>query len=273
MAMTSLRQTESLNPSSFMKLPVLRLTAVAAALLACATSARLSAVAYDLTTAGSSALVNGALFQTTTISSTGTGVISPFLRLQGNGSEQGLNSDSANNDLFADTKAGAWTHDVVLADLGIQAGFVGFLLDINQSSANPTLLFDSFKVYTRSGSITDGSQDTLADLNDAILRYDLGANSLLLNYDLNPGSGGGDLLIFLPTSFFQGATLADNLYVVAGFSGANAGFEEFSTFGIERPTPGTFGSPVPENTNVLVLLGAGMIGIFALRRKRTAIAA
>jgi len=257
-----------------MKLPALRLTAAVAALLACATSARLSAVAYDLTTAGSSALVNGALFQTTTLSTTGTGVIDPFLRLQKNDGEVGLNSDSDNADLFGDTKTGAWTHDVVLADLGIQAGFVGFLLDINQTAANPTLLFDTFKVYTRTGSITDGSQDTLADLSDAILRYDLGANSLLLNYDLNPGSGGGDLLIFLPTSFFTGATLADNLYVVAGFSGSNDGVEEFATFGIDRPTPGTFSvPPVPDNANTVLLLGAGMLGLLVASRKRATRAA
>ena len=256
-----------------MKQPIYRL-ALVTTLFACTYLARLSAVPYDLTTAGSSALVNGALFQTTTLQSTGTGVIAPFLRLQGNGSEQGLNSDSANNDLFADTKFGAWTHDVVLADLGIQAGFVGFLLDINQSSANPTLLFDTFKVYTRTGSITDGSQDDLTDLDDAILRYDLGANSLLLNYDLNPGSGGGDLLIFLPTSMFLGATLADNLYVVAGFSGSNSGFEEFATFGIDRPTPTTFSvPPVPDNANTVLLLGAGMLGLLVASRKRATRAA
>jgi hypothetical protein len=240
------------------------------ALFAGVSLARLSAAPYDLTTAGSSATVNGALFQTTTVSTTGTGVIAPFLRLQANGTESGLNSDSTNANLYGDTKFGSWTHDVVLSNLGVQSGFVGFLLDINQTSANPTLLFDTFKVYTRSGSITDGTPDLLTDV-PGVLRYDLGANSLLLDYSLNPGSGAGDLLIFLPTSFFSGATLADNLYVVAGFSGSNDGFEEFSTFGIDRPTPTTFGfPPVPENTNVLVLLGAGMIGIFALQRKRTA---
>lgn len=233
------------------------------------------AAAYDLTTAGSSQVVNGALFQTTTVQTTGTGVIAPFLRLQGNGTEQGLNSDTAAAGLYADTKTGTWTHDVQLSDLGIQAGFVGFLLDINQTSANPTLLFDTFQVYTRSASITDGSADTLADLSDATLRYDLGANSLLLNYDLNPGSGAGDLLIFLPTSFFAGASLSDYLYVHAGFSGSNDGFEEFSTFGVERPTPTTFGNPpsVPENANVLVLLGAGMLGVMAFSRKREALTA
>jgi hypothetical protein len=228
------------------------------------------AVPYDLTTAGSSATVNGALFQTTTLQTTGTGVIEPFLRLQGTGTESGLNSDSANANLYADTKFGAWTHDVKLADLGVQNGFVGFLLDINQTSANPTLLFDSFKVYSRAGSITDGTQDLLSDV-PGVLRYDLGANSLLLNYDLNPGSGAGDLLILLPTSFFTGATLADQLYVVAGFSGSNDGFEEFSTFGVDRPTPGQFDFPsVPDNANTLILMGAGMIGLVVASRKRTA---
>lgn len=226
------------------------------------------AVPYDLT-AGGSQLINGALFQTTDLQTTGTGVIDPFLRLQKTNGELGLNSNSDANLLLGDTKSGTFTHDVKLADLGIQAGFVGFLLDINQTSANPTILFDTFKVYTRAGSITDGSADTLADLNDAILRYDLGANSLLLNYDLNPGSGGGDLLIFLPTSFFLGATLADNLYVVAGFSGSNDGVEEFSTFGVDRPTPGQFDFPsVPDNANTVILLGAGMLGLVYASRKR-----
>jgi hypothetical protein len=226
------------------------------------------AVPYDLTDGGSQ-LINGALFVTTETQSTGTGLIQPFLRLQAGGTELGLNSNSDSPDLLGATKTGTWTHDVKLADLGIQDGFVGFLLDINQTSNNPEILFDTFKVYTRAGSITDGSADTLADLNDAILRYDMGANTLLLDYSLNHGSGSGDLLIFLPTSFFTGATLADNLYVVAGFSGSNDGFEEFSTFGIDRPTPGQFDFPsVPDNANTVILLGAGMIGLVVASRKR-----
>ena len=254
-----------------LKHPTHRLAAILA-LFACVSLVRLSAVPYDLTLGGSQ-VINGALFTTTGLQSTGTGLIDPFLTLQANGTEVGLNSNSANNKLFGATKSGN-TSDVVLADLGIQEGFVGFLLDINQTSANPQILFDTFKVYTRTGSITDGSQDTLADLNDAILRYDLGANSLLLNYNLNPGSGGGDLLIFLPTSMFLGATLADNLYVVAGFSGSNSGFEEFATFGIDRPTPGTFSvPPVPDNANTVLLLGAGMLGLLVASRKRATRAA
>jgi hypothetical protein len=228
-----------------------------------------SAVDYDLT-AGGSQTINGGIFQTTTIQTTGTGVIEPFLRLQNKDNEAGLNSDEGNGEVFADTKVGAWTHDVQLKDLATTTImgelYLGFLLDINQTSANPTILFNRFDLYVNPASITDGEQDTVSDLDQFI--WGMGNNTLLLNYDLNPGSGAGDLLIFAPVSYFMGLGLTadDFLYVHTEFCGSNDGFEEFATFG--TPSPTLFN--VPDGGATVAFLGLALVGMGLISRRQLA---
>jgi hypothetical protein len=234
-----------------------------------------SATVYDMTAANTTVTINGAIFTNTGLQSTGTGVIDPFLRLQANGSEAGLNSNEGQNDLFADTKAGIWTNDITLGDIGVTTinsiEYFVFLLDINQTNANPLINLDILKLYTRATSITDGNQDDpVSDLEGgaATLAYDLdagGDNTVKLDYSLNSGSGSGDLFVYVPTSLF-GAPDSSFLYMHTAFGSnpnvTNDGFEEWSTVGGTRPPH------VPDNGTTAILLGTGLIGLAILSRRR-----
>jgi hypothetical protein len=258
-----------------------------AALLAFAISSSASALTIDLTSGGSQN-IGGAVFTTTENQSTGTGIINPFLRLQGNGNETGLNSNEPNAKLLDATKAGIWTHDITLADLGTttfnSTNYYVFLLDVNETnSANGKLIsLDTFQLYTRTSSITDGSADTLAAVQSGgNLRYNMDANAsteVLLNYELNNGSGSGDLFVYVPTSLFAADTDSSFLYLYTqfGFKGvigekpntidyrSDAGFEEWATTKSRAQL-------VPDGGATVALLGFGLavIGLIA-RRKKTA---
>jgi hypothetical protein len=215
------------------RLPVRTVSSFSFALLAGTSLAVASDL--DLTTAGASGSFGVGKFVQTDPQSTGTGVIDPFVRLQNNGEERGFNTDhSPLNGELGDIKAGAWTHSLLVSDLSlvIHEGELSarFLLDINQNNSNPLLSLDELQVYT-AGS---GSLSTHAAVFASNLVYDMGAgNRILLNYDLNPGSGAGDMFFYLPYSLFAGLeTQYLYLYSKFGASGGdyetNDGFEEWA---------------------------------------------
>src|SRR5262245_47570824 len=75
--------------------------------------------AYDISTGPdlSTPSINGGIFQSTNpASSAGTGVISAFLRVQANGTEQGFNTDSSPT---LDAKGGSFTRSLLLTDVPI----------------------------------------------------------------------------------------------------------------------------------------------------------
>lgn len=227
-----------------------------------------SAVVLDLTTLGSSGTIGDAFFQQMANTPTGTGNIDPFLRLQANGSEQGVNSPGP---YVMDEKAGIWTHAIQVSDFGIVdlngTPSIRVLLDINENVPGTLLSWDALKIYTAPVA----TYNNLADLDvNGSLIYDMGAgNQALLNYVLDNGSGSGDVLTWLPASLF--AAHQDEwfyLYSQFGASGgdyrSDAGFEEFAR--VDFPTPPPPG-PVPEPASVL-LLGGGLLGVAVLRRAR-----
>lgn len=105
-----------------------------------------------------------------------------------------------------------------------------FLLDINQTGANPLLSLDELRVYTAPAP----DLSTNATLFGQNLIYDIGAgNRILLDFSLGSGSGSGEMFFYLPMSLFTG--LEDSylyLYSKFGASGGdyatNDGFEEWA---------------------------------------------
>ncbi|QWV95703.1 PEP-CTERM sorting domain-containing protein [Geomonas oryzisoli] len=83
-----------------------------------------------------------------------------------------------------------------------------------------------------------------------------------MNYDLNPGSGWGDIYMYVPTSLFTGKSGYFTLY--SEFEGANDGFEEWAAMTSNPP-------PVPE-PGTFLLLGTGFLGlaVFSKRRRNNA---
>lgn len=225
---------------------------VAAALILVGPAAA-GAADLDLTSAGASGSFGTALFLQSDPQPTGTGVIDPFVRLMNNGSERGFNTDHSplDGDLV-DVKPGTWTHSVLVGSLtavlhdGVP--YVRFLLDINQTSANPLLSLDELRLYTA----TSPSLDSNAALFAENLVYDMGAgNRVLLDYDLNSGSGSGDMFLYVPAALFAGL---ENqylyLYSVFGASGGdyatNDGFEEWAHVMIAVPVANHSWSVVKE---------------------------
>jgi hypothetical protein len=226
---------------------------------AAALAAAMPATALELVTAGSSGFVNGGFFEQVPDQSTGTGVIEPFLRVQANGTEQGFNT-SVNNVL--DNKDGIWTHSLLVSDVPVVnlggTNYFQVLLDINQTGANPLLSLDQLKVYRQS----TGNISSVAGLTNQIYNLDgAGDTFIRLNYDLNPGSGAGDMFAYIPV-----AGSGDYFYLYSQFGSINAsndGFEEWATVGVSQPIP------EPE-TYALMMAGLGVVGFMARRRKARA---
>jgi hypothetical protein len=86
------------------------------------------------------------------------------------------------------------------------------------------------------------------------------ANGVLLNYDLNPGSGAGDMFFDVPTSLFAGVSgqyvlLYSQFGTPPGTYRSNDGFEEWAVIS---------GAAVPEPSSPLLCFLAAAI-YFGLR--------
>ena len=192
------------------------------------------ATTVDLTTPNSHGFIGSAEFSTNDRQSAGTGVIEPFLRVQANPTEHGFNSDGPLNGDLSQVKGGTWTHSVAVEDLAIQnfgsGDVIQLFLDVNQAGSSPLISLDELRLYTASSpNIT-----SLAQLGFENLVYDMGfGNRVLLNHNLESGSGSGDMTALVPASGLAGHDAEYfYLYCKFGTSGApytaNSGFEEWA---------------------------------------------
>jgi hypothetical protein len=186
----------------------------------------------NLTTAGSSGVINGAIYQQ--VDAPSPDLLQSFVRLDADGVEQGYNTD-ARPVQFDERPNASVTRSLLLADVPlVNIGGVDyreFVLDINQTVANPRLSLDELRIFV--GGVGDLSgyrprTDTLAGLT-AVYDMDAGANNWVqLNANLNRGGTSGDMRLYVPDQLFVGGSY---VYVYSKFGvnrSANGGYEEWS---------------------------------------------
>ena len=203
-----------------------------------------SATVLDLTTAGATASApSGAIVQQTDAQPTGTGFIRSFVRLQGassgGGTEQGYNTDGRALQ-FDENKSPQFTRSLTLDQVPIVnvngVSYRQFLLDINQKASSPLLSLDEARIFLGGTGNLTGYDTTCKTLAGQHSVFDLdtdGDVSVLLNYNLNHGSGSGDMFLLVPNANFANADPKSFVYLYSKFGGlagasANSGFEEWA---------------------------------------------
>ncbi|MFL6588968.1 MAG: hypothetical protein ACJ8M4_02215 [Chthoniobacterales bacterium] len=227
-----------------------------------------NATVVDLGSSGSGT-VNGAIFQTNNDHPTGTGVYDPFLTIQNSPWEQGYNSSTGNFDTKREPQ---WNHEIRFSDLqtttinGMQ--YFGFSVDVNEPGGSKAgISLDALTVWTSNTMQNSTSTNSSGYFNGSLgtLRYDLGANQVLYT-DANTGSGGGDINIYIPASYFAGTQANDFVYMYQRWGNTDAsqgGFEETALIhGL---------APVPEMSTIFPIVGLIVaVGSTSLLRRRRA---
>jgi hypothetical protein len=261
---------------------IIPILAVAAGLLPASTA---FGVPLDLTTTPpASGTINGAIYSTIDNHPTGTGVFDPFLTYQAKGVEEGFNtSQGGPGQGFLDTKrVPQWNHDLHVGDLapvtlsGKSGTFYAFELDANETgngNAARLLSIDDIRIYTSASDTANSVGDTGLVDNLGTLRYaqnaSLGvtANWVLIDASKKEGgstsgSGSSDMIVYVPTALFAGASTTDFLYfyTINGVNNAaDAGYEEWAAY---------TATGVPDGGSTLLLLGSSLtaLGFLAGRR-------
>lgn len=171
-------------------------------------------------------LGNTVLFALTNFSG-GSGNSNPFLRLkaaEGDTVQRGYNTGGTPD--FDTQQTG--TSPILLNQLPLvtidNTKYYEFRIDLNESNSNPQISLTKLQVYQSSSpNLTGYNFDTqeLAGLSPVINLN----STVLMDASLNPGSGVGDVLVYLPQQAFTGNPY---IYTYAEFQDADSGYEEFS---------------------------------------------
>lgn len=236
-----------------------------------------------------SGYINGAFF-TVDQGRGGTGIFNTFVKLGNDDTEQGYNTSARPKGTWPDILDDVWsslqhTYDIQLKNVPYLAlgeggiDYYEFALDINQVGAakGDYLSLDRVILFTT----TTGEQKPATISCFAIVRYDMdaapdGDSNVLLDGRRfgSTGSGWYDMLMYVPTSCFDGAHLDDYVYLYSAFGAvggewaANDGQEEWRILkgfeAEEKKPPG-----VPEPASLLgLMMGVGSgLGMY-LRRRR-----
>lgn len=211
----------------------------------------------DLTDPGVqvSGTINGAVFTTMFDQPTGTGVFKPFVRIQAGQTEEGYNTDAPQGSLPFDEKAGTWTHSITVGEIPTVGDYMKFRLDINEDSGSDHELISLEEVMIYVGANDPAVHTTdlsSSDLGELV--YDLdnaGDATVRLNYEINNGSGSGDLDMLIPTSVLGTHTGDEYLILYSKFGDSDASSAGFEEWGVV-PVPGAV---------LLGLLGLGAAGM------------
>ena len=141
---------------------------------------------------------------------------------------------------FDENKSPQFTRSLTLDQVPIVnvngVSYRQFLLDINQKASSPLLSLDEARIFLGGTGNLTGYDTTCKTLAGQHSVFDLdtdGDVSVLLNYNLNHGSGSGDMFLLVPNANFANADPKSFVYLYSKFGGlqggtANSGFEEWA---------------------------------------------
>jgi hypothetical protein len=263
----------------------------------------------NLQTLGSSGSITSggvtALFQQSSTGS-GTGIFPAFVQVTGNDPIHSAynTTENLNDGPLQNGGSDVHNHSITIGDLttvvigGVP--YYQFFLDANEmnNAADRYISLDELRVFY-GGAANQGTSDVTPPTTLGTLAYDMGAgNGVLLDYNLEPGSGRADMTFLVPHSAFVGVNnnttvvlyslfgslvttptcggtgvtqINPNPLLTCGVSGANYqasdGFEEwaYQLEGDEEPPV------IPEpSTYALYALGASMLFLSGWWQKRRA---
>jgi hypothetical protein len=217
--------------------------------------------------------INGAYFSSTDLQSTGTGLIQPFLKMQSNDPLESAYNTDQKKQMLDDVPS--WTYSLQVGWLTDITRFGStdptlykqFLLDFDHTGTQPPYMqLTDLRIYVGPGLAnytlsdpglwvppTGPNVHEVYSLDTATTDY-----TVQMDYRLDPGSGGGDMWVYVPSSLF--AYPADwNVLLYSEFNQNNDGPEEWAVRTGEEvviPLPGAV---------LLGFLGLGAAGL-KLRR-------
>jgi hypothetical protein len=250
-------------------------------------ASKAGAEVLDLQSVGASGDLVGAVGGTALFeqgrTGSGTGVFPAFVQIVGNNPvKEGYNTTA--NNVLDNGSSPQHNHEITLGSVEVVVrggvSYYQFILDANEvnNASDRYISLDDLIVVTS----TTPNQSQTDPHNLGTVRWEMNAptDHILLDYNLESGSGFGDMRFLVPVSAFQGALSSNYVYLYSKFGvlgtncastgsaackaggnyGASDGFEEWAY---------NLGSTVvvPDGGSTIGLLGLAMLGVGFLRRR------